>query len=109
MLDLGEKELAGEPVPLKLVKFTNVRALAVVSVVGWWVLAPGGCHQQWAGFLMCSPFFPRCYARLQVTVLSVFVESNQGGEETSVLQKIVVSGLPADTFNVAEIKKVEEK
>ena len=65
-LELGAAQLAGEPVPLKLVKFSNV------------------------------------------TVLSVFVESNQGGCDTTVVSKVALAGSAGDTFNVAEIKKVEE-
>ncbi|GLC46093.1 hypothetical protein PLESTB_001033500 [Pleodorina starrii] len=45
----------------------------------------------------------------QVDVLSVFIEDNQGGEETTKLCKIALFGTAGDTFNVAEIKKVGEE
>ncbi|KAG1676058.1 hypothetical protein FOA52_014923 [Chlamydomonas sp. UWO 241] len=45
-----------------------------------------------------------------VTQLSVFIESNQGGEETTKVTKIALMGQTGegDKFNVAEIKKVED-
>lgn len=64
---LTSDQVAGEPVPLKLVKFQHVG------------------------------------------MLSVFVEDNQGGEETTRVLKLVVTGVAGDTFNVAEIKKQNEE
>lgn len=43
-----------------------------------------------------------------VTQLSVFVESNQGDEETTKVTKIGLAGWAGEVFNVAEIKKQEE-
>jgi PITH domain len=43
-----------------------------------------------------------------VTTLTIFIEDNQGDEETTKLQKIVVCGTAGETFNVAEIKKIED-
>eukprot|EP00884_Botryococcus_braunii_P008134 jgi/Botrbrau1/17321/Bobra.0015s0069.1 len=43
-----------------------------------------------------------------VTTLTIFIEDNQGDEETTKIQKIVVSGTAGETFNVAEIKKIED-
>ncbi|KAI8470651.1 MAG: PITH domain-containing protein [Monoraphidium minutum] len=43
-----------------------------------------------------------------VTQISLFVESNQGDEETTKVSKIGLSGWAGETFNVAEIKKQEE-
>ena len=42
-----------------------------------------------------------------VNVLTVFVESNQGDEETTIIQQIKVIGSGGETFNVSEIKKIE--
>jgi hypothetical protein len=44
-----------------------------------------------------------------VDVLSIFVESNQGDEETTVLSRLTLFGSAGDTFDVAQIKKIEEK
>ncbi|EFJ42379.1 hypothetical protein VOLCADRAFT_109365 [Volvox carteri f. nagariensis] len=44
-----------------------------------------------------------------VDVLSIFIEDNQEGEETTKLCKIALFGTTGEVFNVAEIKKVEEK
>ncbi|EFN56865.1 hypothetical protein CHLNCDRAFT_144492 [Chlorella variabilis] len=43
-----------------------------------------------------------------VNVLTVFIESNQGDEETTIVQKVAVFGSGGDTFNVAEIKDVSK-
>ena len=40
--------------------------------------------------------------------MTIFVGSNQGDEETTIIQRIALTGTSGDTFNVAEIKKVEE-
>lgn len=44
-----------------------------------------------------------------VDVLSIFVENNQGDEETTVLSRLTLFGSAGDTFDVAQIKKIEEK
>lgn len=44
-----------------------------------------------------------------VTTLHILIESNQGDEETTKLFKINMGGVAFDSFNVAEIKKVEDK
>lgn len=44
-----------------------------------------------------------------VTTLHILVESNQDDEDTTKLFKIVLGGVAFDSFNVAEIKKVEDK
>ncbi|KXZ54107.1 hypothetical protein GPECTOR_5g21 [Gonium pectorale] len=44
-----------------------------------------------------------------VDVLSIFVESNQGDEETTKLCKLALFGSAGEVFNVAEIKKVGEE
>ncbi|KAG2454424.1 hypothetical protein HYH02_001444 [Chlamydomonas schloesseri] len=44
-----------------------------------------------------------------VDTLSVFIEDNQGGEETTKLCKIALMGSAGEVFNVADIKKQEEK
>lgn len=43
-----------------------------------------------------------------VTVLTIFVESNQGDEEATKISKIALAGFEGDTFNVKDIKKVDE-
>jgi hypothetical protein len=65
--ELSEKELAGEPVQLKLVKFSRVNCL------------------------------------------TLFVESNQEDEETTIIQKLAVLGTPGDTFNVSEFKDISKE
>lgn len=53
---------------------------------------------------------PLKYVKFQnVTVLSFFVESNQGGSETTKLFKLAFFGSTGETMNVAEIKKQESK
>lgn len=44
-----------------------------------------------------------------VTSLSILIESNQGDEDTTKVFKIALGGTAFDSFNVAEIKKVEDK
>jgi hypothetical protein len=44
-----------------------------------------------------------------VTTLHILVESNQDDADTSKLFKVVLGGVAFDSFNVAEIKKVEDK
>lgn len=66
-LELGEKELGGEPVALRLVKFSRVNCL------------------------------------------TIFVESNQGDEETTVVTKLVLLGSGGDTFEVKDIKDVSKE
>jgi hypothetical protein len=44
-----------------------------------------------------------------VTTLHILIEGNQGDEETTKVFKIALGGTAFDTFNVAEIKKVEDK
>lgn len=48
---------------------------------------------------------PSCRA---VTQISVFIEGNQGDEETTRVSKISLAGWAGEVFNVAEIKKQEE-
>ncbi|GBF93167.1 hypothetical protein Rsub_05898 [Raphidocelis subcapitata] len=43
-----------------------------------------------------------------VTQISVFVEDNQDGGETTRVSKIALAGWAGEVFNVAEIKKQEE-
>lgn len=43
-----------------------------------------------------------------MTILSILVESNQGDEDATKLFKIALAGTAHDSFNVADIKKVEE-
>ncbi|KAI3426924.1 hypothetical protein D9Q98_006868 [Chlorella vulgaris] len=45
----------------------------------------------------------------KVNVLTLFVESNQGDEDTTVIQKLAVFGSGGDTFNVAQIKDVSKE
>ena len=42
-------------------------------------------------------------------MLSIFVENNQGDEETTVISRLSLFGTAGDTFDVAAIKKVEDK
>ena len=42
-------------------------------------------------------------------VLSIFIVDNQGGEETTVLSRLTLFGTAGDTFDVAAIKKIEDK
>ncbi|GAB4818609.1 hypothetical protein N2152v2_005655 [Parachlorella kessleri] len=65
--ELTEKELGGEPVQLKVVKFNNVN------------------------------------------VLTVFVESNQEDEDTTVVQKIALFGSAGDSFNMADFKDISKE
>lgn len=44
-----------------------------------------------------------------VSKLSVFIEDNQGEEETTRVQKIVLYGTSGETMNVRDIKKVGEE
>ncbi|PNW70683.1 hypothetical protein CHLRE_17g730250v5 [Chlamydomonas reinhardtii] len=44
-----------------------------------------------------------------VDTLSVFIEDNQGGEDVTRLCKIALMGSTGEVFNVAEIKKQEDK
>jgi len=44
-----------------------------------------------------------------VDVLSIFIEGNQGDEETTVLSRLALFGSAGETFDVAAIKKIEEK
>ncbi|KAL4854274.1 PITH domain-containing protein [Chlorella vulgaris] len=45
----------------------------------------------------------------KVNVLTLFVESNQGDEDTTIIQKLAVFGSGGDTFNVAQIKDVSKE
>jgi hypothetical protein len=44
-----------------------------------------------------------------VDVLSIFIEDNQEGEDTTALGRLTLFGTAGDTFDVAAIKKIEEK
>jgi hypothetical protein len=46
---------------------------------------------------------------LRTCTQAIFVESNQNDEDTTKIFKIVVYGTSGETFNVNEIKKVEDK
>jgi hypothetical protein len=43
-----------------------------------------------------------------VSLLTVFVESNQGGGDVTKVSKVAVAGWAGEVFNVAEIKKTED-
>lgn len=45
----------------------------------------------------------------RVSVLSIFVASNQEDEETTIIQKISLAGAGGETFNVSDIKKAGEE
>ncbi|KAI7836452.1 hypothetical protein COHA_009669 [Chlorella ohadii] len=45
----------------------------------------------------------------KVNVLTIFVESNQGDEGTTIIQKLAVFGSTGDSFNVAEIKDLSKE
>lgn len=50
------------------------------------------------------------YVKFQnVNVLSLFIESNQGGTETTKISKLMLFGNTGETMNVADIKKQEHK
>ncbi|KAK9848842.1 hypothetical protein WJX84_010986 [Apatococcus fuscideae] len=44
-----------------------------------------------------------------VNTLSIFVESNQGDAETTIIQKIALQGSMGQTMNVSDIKKAGEE
>jgi hypothetical protein len=44
-----------------------------------------------------------------VNVLSILIDGNQGDEDITRVFKIALAGIAGDTFNVAEIKKQEDK
>eukprot|EP00775_Hariotina_reticulata_P010262 gene10262-10421_t len=44
-----------------------------------------------------------------VNILSILIDSNQSDTETTKVSKIALSGTAGEVFNVAEIKKQEEK
>ena len=44
----------------------------------------------------------------QLNTLSIFVSSNQGDEDTTVISKIAIFGQSGETMNVADIKKAGE-
>lgn len=49
------------------------------------------------------------YVKFQnVRSLTIFIEDNQGGDEISKVQKIILHGTTVDTTNMKELKKVEE-
>ena len=64
------------------------------------------CQHTYRAAQMCMPC--RLVKFQKVNVLTIFVGSNQGDEETTIIQRIALTGTSGDTFNVAEIKKVEE-
>ena len=52
----------------------------------------------------------RRYVKFQsVTKLSIFIESNQADEETTVLQKIAIFGSSGERMNVADIKDASKQ
>lgn len=61
--------------------------------------------------LLCSPVLMLC--RLvkfnNVNKLSIFIEDNQGEEEVTRIQKLVLYGSGGQTMNMNEIKKVGEE
>jgi len=51
-----------------------------------------------------------CYLQFNsVNILSILIDSNQSDAETTKVLKIALSGTAGEVFNVAEIKKQEEK
>ena len=51
----------------------------------------------------------RRYVKFQkLTHLTIFIEDNQGNEDVTRVQRIQLHGVAQDTFDVANIKKVEE-
>lgn len=53
---------------------------------------------------------PRRLVKFQgVNWLTIFVESNQEDEETTVIEKIVVQGIAGDSFDVGSIKDVSKE
>ncbi|KAF8072868.1 PITH domain-containing protein [Scenedesmus sp. PABB004] len=44
-----------------------------------------------------------------VNILSILIDSNQDDADTTRVHKIALTGVAGDTFNVAEIKKQEDK
>ena len=58
----------------------------------------------------CVDPFPLPFHRtLLCSLASVFIEDNQGGEDVTRLCKIALMGSTGEVFNVAEIKKQEDK
>ena len=45
----------------------------------------------------------------RVNCLSIFVESNQEDEDTTIIQKIAILGSAGETFDVKEIKDVSKQ
>lgn len=43
-----------------------------------------------------------------VSTLTIFVQDNAEGAETTKIEKIVICGVAGQTFNVSEIKKIED-
>jgi hypothetical protein len=57
-----------------------------------------------------SSISPCRFVKFQnVTMLSIFLEDNQGEEETTQVQKIILYGSAGETMNVNEIKKAGEE
>ena len=44
-----------------------------------------------------------------VNTLSIFIESNQGDADTTIIQKIALQGSMGQTMNVSDIKKAGEE
>lgn len=62
---------------------------------------------QWVPDTMLSQ---RRFVKFQsVNTLSVFVESNQGDAETTIIQKVALQGSMGQTMNVGDIKKAGEE
>ena len=64
-------------------------------------------------FVLCLSncgFYLRRFVKFQgVSKLSIFIEDNQGEEETTRVQKIVLYGTSGETMNVKDIKKIGEE
>jgi hypothetical protein len=99
------------------VRVSQRRCLGPMAAAG----AVNAAHYSWDPQALCS-WMPEqsvlvvcdccmCVLLLQfssVTTLHILIESNQGDEETTKLFKINLGGVAFDSFNVAEIKKVED-
>lgn len=45
----------------------------------------------------------------RVNCLTIFVESNQGDEDTTIIQKIAIQGSAGETFDVKDFKDVSKQ
>ena len=65
----------------------------------------------WRSKLPCSllPLLRRLVKFNNVNKLSIFIEDNQGEEDVTRIQKLVLYGSGGQTMNMNEIKKVGEE